>query len=184
MTYGTRQRRPGFPVGAEDTKKDMRDLFRKWGIDQWSIDREREEYTSGVIKRGDGVTVRYLRKTGWQTVYCNRRDYSENLRAIYLFLDRIRIGEKEGVAYQSLSSTKDLVKTAVDTKAEEAENLEDAYDVLGVEPTDTIETIERVYRAKAQSYHPDTATGDQPKMKRLNQAHDLILRSRQAKAGG
>jgi hypothetical protein len=165
---------------AESTRRDFRELFAKWGLVQYTIVRDQEEYTSGVLKRGDGVTVRYLRKTGWQTVYANKYTFTENLRNIHNFLDRIRIAEKEGVAYQALSSTKDLVKTTVDTKADEAEDLADAYDVLGVKPTDPLDLIDRVYKAKAQTYHTDVGGNDQA-MKRLNAAHDLVLKSRGGK---
>ena len=168
-------------VDARTTRGDLHNMFAKWGIEQYTIIRDQEEYASGVLKRGNGVTVRYLRKTGWQTVYCNLKDYEVNLRAVFAFLDRIRLGEKEGVAYQSLSSTKDLVTTSpADTKAEEAETLEEAYDVLGVKPTDPLDLIERVYKAKAQTYHPDQG-GDNQDMRRLNAAHDLVIKSRGGK---
>lgn len=165
---------------AESTRRDFRELFARWGIAQYTIVRDQEEYASGVLKRGDGVTVRYLRKTGWQTLYANKYTFTENLRNIYNFLDRIRIGEKGGVAYQSLSSTKDLVRATVDARADEAETLAEAYDILGVKPTDPTDLIERVYKAKAQSYHSDLG-GNDSEMKRLNVAHDLVLKSRGAK---
>lgn len=165
---------------AKSTRDDFRVLFGRWGIAQYTIVRDQEEYASGVLKRGNGVTVRYLRRTGWQTVYANKCEFTENLRNIHNFLDRIRIGEKEGVAYQALSSTKDLVKTTVDNSVDETETLADAYDILGVSPNDPMDLIDRVYKAKAQSYHSD-AGGNDKMMSRLNVAYDVVKRSRAAK---
>lgn len=164
-------------VDAGRTRTDIRAMFGKWGIDNYTIVRDQEEYASGVLKRGNGVKVAYQRRTGWNTVYANKGDFSENLRNIFNFLDRIRIAEKEGVAYQALSSTKDLVKSTVDARVDEAETLAEAYDILGVKATDSVDLIERVYKAKAQSYHSDTG-GTDSEMKRLNVAHDLVLKAR------
>ena len=167
-------------VSAARTRDDIRHMFDQWEIDQFSIIREQEEYASGVLKRGQGATVTYLRKNGWQTVSCTSSPvYDENLRSIFLFLDRIRIAEKVGVAYQGLSSAKDIVPTHVDPKVEQSETLADAYDVLGVKSDDPMDLIERVYKSKAQSYHADHG-GDEAKMVRLNRAHDLVWQARQS----
>jgi DnaJ-domain-containing protein 1 len=153
-------------------------MFDLWGIEQFSILREQEEYASGTLKRGNGVTVSYFRKGQWQSVFCNRSDYSENMRSIFLFLDRVRIAEKVGIAYQGLSSTKDIVTTfSQNTKTEDQENLEDAYDVLGVSKDDPDELIKKVYNQKVQFYHPDHG-GDQEKFKRITRALDIIMKSR------
>lgn len=169
-------------VSAKDTRDDIRHMFDLWKIDQFSMVREQEDFLGGKVLKGQGATVSYLRKDGWQTVSCNHHlTYDENLRSIFFFLDRIRIAENDGVAYQGLSSAKDLVKTQVDPKAQETEDLEEAYDVLGVKPSDPLDLIERVYKAKAQSFHPDAVGGDADKMKRLNSAHDLVMKSRGSK---
>lgn len=162
-------------VDASRTRNDLRAMFDKWGIDQFSILREQEEYVSGGMKRGNGCTVSYFRKGAWQTVFCNRSDYPENMRSIFLFLDRVRIAEKTGVAYQGLSSTKDLVRTEGNSKMDAKENFEDACDVLGVDPTSSMEEIDRVYRVKVQYAHPDKG-GDAERFKRLQRAYDYIKR--------
>jgi hypothetical protein len=173
------QRKKPKKVKAADTRDDIRHMFDLWSIDQFSIVREQEEFAGGKVLKGQGASVSYLRKDGWQTVSCTSAPtYDENLRSIFFFLDRIRIAEKAGVAYQGLSSAKDLVKTTADPKAQEAEDLEEAYDILGVKPTDSTDLVERVYKAKAQSFHPDAVGGDADKMKRLNAAHDLVMKQR------
>lgn len=169
----------GRSVSASQTRNNLRHMFDQWGIEQFSIIREQEEYANGRFVKGNGATVTYLRRSQWQTVTCvAASSYDENLRSIFLFLDRLRIAEKTGVAYQGLSSVKDVVKTAIDTKAEEQETLEEAYDILGVKPDDPVELVERVYRAKAQSFHPDTNSGDLEKMKRLNAARDMVIKAK------
>lgn len=169
-------------IDANQTRQDLRHMFDLWGIEQFSIMREQEEYVSGGMKRGNGVTITYLRKGAWQTVYCNHFDYPRNMRAVFLFLDRVRIAEKTGIAYQGLSSTKDLARSeSTPTKNEAQESLEDAYDVLGASPQDPVELIKKVYSQKAQFYHPDKSGGDAGKFKRLTAAYELILKARGGK---
>lgn len=164
-------------VDATRTRNDLRHLFDIWGLEQFSILREQEEYVSGGMKRGNGVTVSYLRKGEWQTVFCNHSDYATNMRSIFFFLDRVRIAEKTGVSYQGLSSTKDLVKSTSNAKPEAEENLEDAYDVLGVSADDPTDLIKKVYTQKAGFYHPDHG-GDVNKFKRITQAYETIMKTR------
>lgn len=167
-------------VDAKRTKIALHEMFDKWDIEQFSILRDREEYKSGFIKRGEGVTVNYLRKGIWQGAYCNLTVYDENLRRVFLFLDRIRIAEKQGIAYHSLSSTKDMVvKSAPSGPSEQEEDLEDAYDVLGVRPDDPVDLIKKVYQQKVQFYHPDKVGGDGEKFKRTQHAYEVIMKARQ-----
>ncbi len=166
----------GLRVDATRTRNDLRHMFDLWGIEQFSILREQEEYVSGGLKRGNGVTVSYLRKGQWQTVYCGHSDYADNMRSIFHFLDRVRIAEKTGIAYQGLSSTKDLVTTTTGStngNTEAKENFEDACDVLGVEPASSWEEIDRVYKVKVQYAHPDKG-GDPEKFKRIQKAYEYI----------
>jgi len=165
---------------ANQTRNDIRHMFDIWNIDQFSIMREQEEYVSGGMKRGNGVTVQYFRRGTWQTVFCNHYpDYAKNIRSIFLFLDRVRIAEKTGIAYQGLSSTKDLATSEnPHSKSEEEESLDDAYDVLGVSKDDPTELIKKVYQQKVQFYHPDKTGGDAEKFKRITKSFELILKKR------
>jgi hypothetical protein len=170
------------PTTADRTRSDIRHLFDLWRIEQFSIVREQVEYARGGLVKGNGATVTYLRKTGWQTVTCVAGDnYADNLRRIFLFLDRIRLAEKQGVAYQGLSSSKDIVKTTADPRLTEQENLKEAYDFLGVKSTDPFELIEKLYKSRATYFHPDNSTGDEFLMKRLNTSFDLIKKERGVK---
>lgn len=53
----------------------------------------------------------------------------------------------------------------------------DLYDELEVAPHASAATIQAAYRALSKQHHPDTArdrTSAEAKMKRLNQAHDVL----------
>ena len=163
-------------VDATRTRNDLRHMFDLWGIEQFSLVREQEEYVTGGMKRGNGITVTYFRKSEWQTVFCNRSDYADNMRSIFHFLDRVRIAEKTGVSYQGLSSTKDLVKSSSTSRPEEEEMLEDAYDVVGVSRDDPTDLIKRVYSQKVNFYHPDHG-GDENKFKRITRAYETIMKT-------
>jgi len=170
----------GNSVDANRTRNDLRNMFSQWKVADYSIQREQEEYVGGWLKRGEGVTVQYLRKGEMQTVFCNHyEDYAKNIRSIFLFMDRVRIAEKSGISYQGLSSTKDLVKsTATDTKSEEQEGIDDAYDVLGVKADDTTEMVKKAYTMKVNFYHPDRPGGNDEKFKRVTRAYETIMKSR------
>jgi len=169
----------GMTLSADQTRRDIRKMFAMWDIGQFTAMRDQEEYAGGRMKSGEGVTVSFFRHGEWQTVYCNKRLYAENYRAVFLFLDRMRIAEKSGVSYQALSSTKGLVKSdKPGNKSEEQENLEDAYDVLGVNKDDPTDLVKKIYKQKLGFYHPDIGGGDEEKAKRLNRAYETIMKSR------
>jgi hypothetical protein len=156
------------------TRKDLREMFRKWGIDKSEYDIEWEpNNTRG--QRMPGAIVHYLRQGKWQTVSCYAtKSRAVNLRQILLFLDRIRISERVGIQYQGLSSSKELVtQQPGQAEKERKESLLDAYDIVGASPDDPFEMIEAVYKKKALYYHPDKG-GNPERFKRLTEAYELI----------
>jgi len=164
-------------VDVDQTRREIRHTFALWDIDpsEFEIVWE-EDRTSGRIIRRPGATVRYMREGQWQLVSCygfpNR---AANLRQCFLLLERLRIAEQHGVQYQGLTFTKDIATTTGESARKE--NLLDSYDILGVSPDDPVELIRDVYRRKSMYYHPDKG-GDAEKFKRLNQAYELIMKSR------
>ena len=127
-------------TNIDQTRQDIRGMFDKWGIDrsEYEIDWQEEALTSGIKRRLPGVSVRYVRNSKWQTVNCfdQRPDRAWNLRQVYLFLDRIRMGEKVGIQYEGLSFTTDVATVAGETQERDRkETLLDAYDVLERVPT-------------------------------------------------
>ena len=62
--------------------------------------------------------------------------------------------------------------------------MKDPYQVLGVSPNASDEEVKRVYRELAKKYHPDSYVNNpladlaSEKMKEINEAYDLIVKSR------
>lgn len=62
--------------------------------------------------------------------------------------------------------------------------MRDPYEILGVSPSDSDEDIKKAYRALARKYHPDNyhdnplADLAEEKMKEINEAYELIQKSR------
>lgn len=166
----------------DQTRRQIRDTFRKWDIDpsEFEILWQEDEDYGDRGRRMPGAKVRFLRNGVWQAVasyaFSTR---AGNLRQCYLLLDRLRIAEQHGVQYSSLTSTKDLV--VADKERAKREDLMDAYDVLGVGPDDPIELVKKVYQNKSMYFHPDKPGGSEPKFKRLKAAYDRICESRGVK---
>lgn len=166
-------------IDVDRTRQEIRATFRKWGLDPSEFEIVwQDEYSEGKrVRRLPGVSVRYLRNGVWQTVTCHGfSTRAQNLRRCFFLLDRLRIAEQQGVQYEGLTYTKDVV--AADTTQARREELLDAYDTLGVGPDDPIELVKEVYRKKSQYYHPDHKGGDPEKFKRLTQAYERICESR------
>ena len=164
-------------VDVDQTRREIRHQFTLWDIDpsEFEIIWE-EDRSSGRIIRRPGAKVRYMRGGQWQEVACfvfpNR---AMNLRQCFLLLERLRIAEQHGVQYQGLTFTKDLATTT--GEAARRESLMDAYDILGVNPDDPVALVKDIFRRKSMHYHPDKGGTDE-KFKRLNQAYELIMKSR------
>lgn len=164
-------------VDVDQTRREIRHTFALWDIDASEFELIWEEERDGNrVRRRPGATVRYLRNGQWQEISCFVFPIrSQNLRQIFLLLDRLRKAEQQGVQYQGLTYSKDLSTTT--GEAARKESLLDAYDVLGVSPDDPVDLIKDVFRRKSMYYHPDKG-GSVEKMKRLNKAYELIMTPR------
>ncbi len=170
-------------VDVERTRKDIREMFDKWGIDksEYEINWQVETLTTGMQRRLPGVTINYLRDGKWQTVSCfSQWNRANNLRQLYMFLDRIRKSEKVGIQYQGLSYSTEVVSSSKASATDERnrrEDLLDAYDILGSSPDEPVELVKEIYRKKVLYYHPDKG-GDTERFKRLQKAYEMIMESR------
>ncbi len=167
-------------VALDTTRAQIRHQFALWDIDpsEFEIIWE-EEREGGRLIRRPGAKVRYMRNGQWQEIACyGFPTRAENLRQVFLLLERLRIAEQQGVQYQGLTFSKDLA--TVGAESGRKQDLLDAYDVLGVSPDDPLELVKDVYRRKSMYYHPDKG-GDQEKFKRLSQAYDLVMKTRGGK---
>lgn len=163
-----RERRP---VDTQNTMRDLRAMFQKWDVEMWEPIPDRE--------RAPGVTLRYYRAGSWQQVHCDAfPTRAQNLRQVYLLLDRLRIAEKNGVSYTGLASTRDLVATG--SEGPTKTRLQDAYFILGATPGDPLELIKDIYLKKATFYHPDKG-GNKEKFAQLHQAYETICAARGVK---
>ena len=169
MTRDNFGNRRAAPVRMETTLRQLRRSMDNWNVEMLETTPDRDNRT--------GVTVRYYKVGAWQQVYCNSyASRSENLRQIFLFVDRLRVAEKHGVSYTGLTSTRDLATAG--PESQKTTKLQDAYLTLGVLPSDPTDLIKKVYQGKATFYHPDHAGGDQEKFIQLQQAYEAIMESR------
>ena len=156
------------PVDTEKTMRDLRAMFGKWEVEMWEPIPDQQ--------RAPGLTLRYYRAGTWQQVHCDAfPTRAQNLRQVYLLLDRLRIAEKNGVSYTGLASTRDLV--AATAEGQTKTKLQDAYFTLGVTSEDPTEMIKNIYLSKAHFYHPDHG-GDKGKFIQLQQAYEAICQAR------
>ena len=159
------------PKDTSTTMRDLRHMFGKWDVEMWEPIPDQQ--------RAPGVTLRYYRAGSWQQVHCDAfPTRAQNLRQVYLLLDRLRIAEKNGVSYTGLTSTRELVKAS--PEGESKTRLQDAYFVLGVTPGDSMELIKVIYQKKASFYHPDHG-GDNDKFVQLQKAYETICEARGVK---
>ncbi len=139
--------------------------MQQWGVSHWDIECETTQYSRfGLSDEQRNVLVWYVHpSTGeekrLQTAEGSRP--SDNLRAIYLTLDSIRLAEYRGLG--------DLMKQNYTLLAEKATRRA-WHVVLGVNPEASLEECERAYREVAKVAHPDVPGGDEQWMRDVNAA--------------
>lgn len=165
-----------------ETRDALKEVFRKWEISAEEWDWWRVDYDRKPNPRGKGMLIRYRHAGGqWQTVSAvDQPQVEQNARSLYLFLDRLRLAEQQGVQFSGLES-KETGLMRLSPEEKRATTILDAYRILGVEPDATLEEIEAVFRAKSRFYHPDTNQGDSllaERFKQINTALETIRESR------
>ena len=123
---------------------ELEELFRKWGVDDWVP-------PALVFSRREGtVTLSFALRGKWAHPTCGAYSTPEqNVRALLLTLDRVRIADTQGIG-------------AVLAEAASVLALPDPYDphqVLGTTPTMSHDELVQAYRAKLQETHSDHAGG-------------------------
>ncbi|MGD9827114.1 MAG: J domain-containing protein [Hyphomicrobiaceae bacterium] len=157
------------PLPWTSTITDLREMFRKWGIIAWGV----EPTSEAKANASDGsVTIRFVKDGKEQRyTYARLARPRDNLRALYLGLESMRMNEVRGIGDVVREMYTQLPAGKVDR---------DPYEVLGVRSDVALEDIEAMYRAKARRLHPDTASGDADLMKELNAAIDRIRNEKKA----
>lgn len=150
------------PIPAEETRKDIAETFRKWGLQRGC----RADFTIGH-GRDESATIEYqLPPDPLITLrHGEQWNFRSNLRALYLAVEALRMNEKRGIA--------DVVREAY-MALPAPEKKRDPWEVLGLRPDADAEDIEAMYRAKAKRLHPDMTEGDDARMKELNAAYEEV----------
>ncbi len=137
----------------QDTLADLRVMFERWGVGpkDWTAIKPRQtrRLRSWAAPEERRVTIEFVHPNGRRiTITKDDQDTPEdNLRAIYLALEDLRMIEKRGL--------RDLVGNALLQIA--APRQRTWRDVLGLDPGVDWRRgdIEHAYRAKAREAHPD-----------------------------
>lgn len=158
---------------VSQTLADLRRLFKNWEIEEWE-----------PIPDDDGrsYSVRYLRGNQW-TVISSRMQPNKtmNLRVCYQVITYLKLWENRGVTGIARGVTF-VGGGLVATGNVDRESFEESCAVLGVDTDASLQEIEKVWRLKAQFYHPDTKKTDPEKQeaterfKRIQRAYDYILK--------
>jgi DnaJ-class molecular chaperone len=107
-------------------------------------------------------------------------DRFENADFSYFFDDDDKLKQEIENAFRN--SQKSDSKTSKNRKL----TLQEAYNILGIEPTANIDEVKRAYRKKVKEYHPDLVQNlgndikdlAQQKIKEINQAYELIQKEK------
>lgn len=151
-----------------ETYQDLARCFRSWGIHEWNVSANVPSAKYGSYYLSDidrAVTVAFNKGGRLVELSLATQDRPlDNLRAIYLTIDDMRMIERRGLADVAQSAYLQLAAP---------EATRDPYEVLGVRPGVPIEVLEGAYRALAKTRHPD-AGGTAEAMAELNTAYEAI----------
>ena len=153
-----------------ETKADLRTCMERWGVREWDIECESTRYSSyGLDEHQRRVLVWYLRPTTGEEKRLETAQFDrpmDNLRAIYLTIDGIRLAERRGLG--------ELMRQAFSALPAPARE-RDPYEILGVRPDASPEVIQAAYRTLARSLHSDVGGSDEA-MTELNKAYEAVKR--------
>ena len=144
-----------------DSLADLRDEFRKWGVEDYLLPIRKESEKAG------SVTVSFAVRGTWVKPECRRwqradgHDWLEcNLRAIVMAVHSVRVADQRGLGALLAETTRPLALPAGD---------DDPHSVLGVAPTASASEVRQAYLEAAKRHHPDRG-GDPAMFKRINEA--------------
>lgn len=157
-----------------ETIKDLETTFDKWGVgDYWKVEPWKAPKSRAAFQMPNDrlVTLTFTlfgRDITLSTFAQNRA--VDNLRALYLAVERMRMIEVAGV--------QDLVQAAYAQLP--APKTDDPYDVLGVSKNWDLDAIEIHWKNLMKTVHPDTAgdAGSDLQAQRYNAAVAAIRKER------
>lgn len=149
----------------EDTMRELWRTFEQWPDAEFMHARNLKDVnqTAEVYFEFRGEPVRIKYGAQWR--------YRDNLRAIYLTLESLRMAYKRGLGDILTNTVSQMLALG------EGARQRDPYEVLGVRPDAPIEVVEASYRALAKAAHPD-AGGSTDAMAELNDALERVKSER------
>tara|TARA_Y100000310_G_scaffold165451_1_gene165179 strand:- start:90 stop:566 length:477 start_codon:yes stop_codon:yes gene_type:complete len=139
----------------QETLLDLRDCFRKWGIEEYMLPTMKEARSKGA------VSIYFAVNGQWSYPRCQEFATPEqNIRAIFMALDAVRKADQRGIGAIMAEAVKHLALPDPD---------DDAV-ILGCPPGTTNPlTLHAGYRQKSKDTHPDNG-GDPEAFRRVQEA--------------
>ena len=153
-------------IPARDTARQIRALFEKWRGAEFITMPDRIDETAEVVFDYNENRVRVK--------YGQQRTYRDNLRAIYLTLEGLRMAHQRGLGDLLTNTVSQMLQLG------QAAGQRDPHEVLGVRPDSPHAVAEAAYRALAKEAHPD-AGGSPELMTELNAAIGALRNAYDAK---
>ena len=164
MTYRIRSKQHW-----SETERDIGWCFDRWRVRDWEIQKNvmgSRVHSPNLTREERAVSVRFVLRGRTVTISLDSQERPiENLRALYLCLEDMRMLEVRGLAETVQSAYKQLAAPTEER---------DPYEVLGLRPGASRDEIEGMWRLKARRAHPDVG-GSDAEMAALNAARDRLL---------
>ena len=145
----------------QETLAEMAETFSKWGVAEWDAPRLSARSEDGPAK------VWFVLAGARKEMECSRfTRYRDNLRALYLAVEGIRMASQRGILEQYKQFFQQLPAAGESSYV-------DPYEVLGIRPDAGMDVAEAAYRALAKTAHPDMGGSDEA-MRRLNRAFEAL----------
>jgi hypothetical protein len=158
-----------------ETVKDLETTFDKWGVGEaWKIDPWKAPKSRAAFQMPNNRLVKLTFSLSGREIVLSTNEQNravDNLRALYLAVERMRMIEVAGV--------QDLVRAAY-AQLPAPPDPNDPYAVLGVPRNWDVQAIEAYWRNLMKTVHPDTAgdAGSGIQAQRYNAAMAAIRKER------
>ena len=148
-----------------DSLSELREEFRKWGIEDYALPIRKESQAAGRVK------VTFAINGQWCSPECRRWGpldgptwLEKNLRAIVTAIRSARLADQRGIGSLLAEATRHLALKSGDV---------DPYQVLGVHPAASADELQQAYRRRVRQTHPDTG-GDPTAFKATHEAAEKL----------
>ncbi len=162
------------------TSNELEAEFRRWNIFDWEINYPKGARSTKMYQTEEErtVTLRFKKRNGKEVnlIYGKQARAVDNLRALYLTINDMRMTEVRGVSDLVESAYKQLGNGqfgGTNASTIIVDELKSPYEILGIREDATLEAAEAVYRTMARKYHPDVY-GSDLMIKQLNLAIERI----------